>query len=82
MAEAGYSINPSSTGAQGLDQYFDQQNKSSSGGFRAPIINIATGKSTLTPNLSADNGGKIWTYVLIVVAVLGGIYLWKNKIGD
>lgn len=57
MADAGYSINPASTGAQGLENYLDQQQRNSAGGFRAPIFNIATGGSKLTPDISGGSSG-------------------------
>jgi hypothetical protein len=81
MAEkggGGYSINPASTGAQGLEQYFDNQNKSQASGYRAPIINIATGGSKQNPAITAQAGND-WTTWILVGGGLIGLYLWKSK---
>lgn len=77
---AGYSINPASTGAQGLENYFDNTNSSRAGGYRAPIINIATGGSSLKPEFSADGGGINWTTIAIIGGVIVGFLAYKGKI--
>lgn len=74
----GTSVNPATSGAQGLEQYFDQQNRSQAGGFRAPIINIATGGSALTPSISAQGESNMWNTAIIVGAIIAGLYIWKK----
>ena len=79
MSAPGYSINPASTGAQGLEQYFTNKNKNEAGGVRAPVINIATGGSSLTPSLSTAQGSDSWTTYALIGAALVGVYIWKGK---
>lgn len=80
LPAGGTSINPTTTGTQDLSNYFDNQNRSQAGGFRAPIINIATGGSTLTPNITASQGeAGAMNMAVYIAAGLVALWLLKRK---
>lgn len=68
---------PSLTGGAGgaaqagdLKNYFNSQNS----GYRAPMVNIATGRSSLTASPTASAGLSGWTIALLIV---GGVVVWR-----
>lgn len=68
---------PSLTGGAGggamtgdLKDYFNSQNS----GYRGPLINIATGKSSLTASPTATAGLSGWTIALLAA---GGFIVWR-----
>lgn len=76
----GYSINPSSTGVAGLDNYFDAGQKSDSGGTRGSVTNIATGKSNLSATTAEGKKTSLTTYAIIGGVILLGLAIYKGKI--
>lgn len=53
-----------------LKDYFNAQNS----GYRAPMVNIATGRSNLSASPTASAGLSVW---LIALLVVGGVVLWR-----